>query len=1788
MKKNVEASKKFFTLKHLIPAVAVITLIALLAGAIHFLPPFSPNSNKGTKIIPSNQFSSLIINPAFAMDNFELQPEKMDSAGVDENAVYVLSSKEELDAELIKENIILNPKVDFDIEKVSSTQWKIIPKEELSPNTILKVSLNATYYNESGEMQKRDYNWAYQIKDSFKILTTIPRDTGTYVPTNSGIEITFSHDNFTDFEKYFSITPQVEGRFEKHGRTMVYVSANGLKEATIYTVTVKAGLPLLNSEQKLAEDKVIQFETEGVDRFYNNRYFNIYNKMLEFSSGEKPVVQVYTDETNAQANVKIYKLNSSEEYLKALNYQDQMPWWSYSYNKYVYDTSKLTEFMNLSAPIQKGQYVQFIEFPEKLPIGFYVIDFESNGAKQQAWFQVTDLSAYINITKTQTIVWVNDLFSKQPVSGANVKVAGENSEYNTDNNGIAVFDTLKETTGNSKKAYIEITSGEKKLIIPASGSNNYYRSVNSQDDYWRYLYNDRPKYQPTDTIKFWGMLKSRDGKKIDEKVSITFIKEGYMDYQYQPVFISEQELNLNDLGIYSGEIKLDNIRPDYYTLQLRAGETIITSKYIEISPYAKPAYKLSMTPDRKTALAGENINFSVQASFFEGTPVPNLPLVFNMPEGDYEFVTDENGQAKLTYTKQYYECGEKQVCWPESAWLRIQPQNSELSEITADASVRFFANNRYAKTKATYPEKGKAKLEISAFYLDPQKADVNYWSNDIGNEIAPNTNIKGEVVKIIYEKYQTGASYDFVSKKSYPTYNYSSREEKVDSFKVNSGPNGVYVYVNNIEEETSYYIRLKIFSEDGRYSVANAYLYYYDGEGVNHYYSYYNNYYNFDLEDKTYNVGEKVSADMRQNDASLPDDNGNKYLFLQMQNGLQEYVVSDNSTYSFNFEKRDIPNVNLAGIYFNGSAYFATETNWWGASGNQIKYNTDNSKLNIDIATDKDNYKPGEDIKISLSVKNEKGEPVKSEVNVNVVDEAYYAMMEDTANPMDEIYASVSSGSYVGNYSHKTISDAMSAEGGGCFLSGTKILMADGNVKPIEEIDVNDEIKTIADPLHIKYETGKVVEMFKRTAGEYLIINKILRVTPEHRIYSNNSFVMAGELRRGDWLLDQNGNKVFITSIETKKEIVKVYNFKVEPQHTYIADGFYVHNDKGGVREILLDAPLFASVATDSNGKGEVAFTLPDNITSWRVTTQAISGNLEIGTAVGNVNVSLPVFVDATIGNEYLTEDQPIARLRAYGTSLNSDDDAIFNLKAESLGIEKSEDFMTKAFQPAFINLPKFTAGKHDITYNVSTTKGNDALKLPIDVISSRLSKLESTTQTLTTDTKMDVDSDDLITVILGDINRIQLYDPLERLCWSWTDRIDQAVARKKSRELLNELFGEDYSIPQTSAYLYQQENGGIALLPYSSEDLELTAKLAGTAADEFDKISLEQYFLNIFNNKDSNQEEISLSLYGLASLDVSVLPMLNNWTARDDLTVKEKLYAALSFHKLGADEKARSIYHDVAKEYGQQKLPSIKISIDENEERTKELTSLTAVLASAINAPEKNGYWNYVNTSNGARDAVIDLEKIAYIKEAAKHMNNSSAKIIYEMDGKEHTVDLSNSHVYSFTATADQINSIKFKEVKGNVGITTITVAPLEQEIQKEDASISIRKEFYVNGVKTNNFKENDDIEIRLYPSIGGNALNGSYQITDILPSGLLPVIKYYYGNYSNGCHRWYPYNTDGQKVKYIIYKGWNTNCGNYISYLARVKTKGEYKVEPATIQSLVNPQYINYENGSSIITVE
>ncbi|HBU07200.1 MAG TPA: hypothetical protein DEB09_03905, partial [Candidatus Magasanikbacteria bacterium] len=1474
-------------------------------------------------------------------------------------------------------------------------------------------------------------------------------------------------------------------------------------------------------------------------------------------------------------------------------------------------TDQMMQIVSFPAEIKTEDNVKYIEFPQNLEKGFYVVDFLNNNKISQVYIQVTDLLSYVNITKTDTLVWINDLSTGLPASDANVSFVGKEGNYTTNEKGLSVLPTPdnfypeiseKDKERDKLSVYLKLAKGDDQIFLNAQELMNFEKDAKTGDDYWRYVYTDRPMYQPTDAIKFWGMIKTRNGEKIKEKVSVTLYKQGYVDYYYQPVKIAYQELELDEADNFMGEIKLDNLRPDYYTLEIKVGDVFVTNKYITIEKYTKPAYQLSLESDKDMAYVGEEIKFKVKASFFEGTPVSNIKLIGKNPVGDLDFVTNEDGEVNFSYVEKDTKCNNEEYggrCWPKYQQFYVSPKDSEIADIVASQYVQIYGPDVYLKTNNDYyPKTGKGRVAFQTKLIDFDAIqDTDWWENSLGKEPAPATRLQIEVKKISYVKTETGTVYDFISKRSYKSYEWNRKEEVVENISTATDRDGNYAYERDVEPETSYQVKVKYFGRNGNYDVANFYLYYYDGIAYNSYERGGYKYYHLDIGDvgknykDRYAIGDDVKAKFMEDDNLLPT-GANKFLYTQMQNGLQEYTVSNEPTYNFSFEKRDVPNVNVSAVYFNGRSYDTV----YGDYGSVVRYDYSEKNLKIKFKTDKDLYKPGEEVKLAVEVTDKNDGPVRAEVNLNLVDEAFYALQDEQVSPIDSIYYQLSGGTILNIQSHRAVEDYFGgAEKGGCFLSGTTIDMADGTKKPIEQIVVGDEIQTFSNPVEHHLSIGKVSEVYKHMVSFYLVINNHLKVTPEHLIFRQGSFVEAGQLKIGDYLTNDKGQLVKIESIERINKIVNVYNFRVDPQHTFFANGIYVHNEKGGgPREFFTDAALFTVVKTNGSGKADVKFKLPDNITSWRVTAQAINDDLYAGVNTTKIPVSLPVFAEVNVASEYLLADKPIAKVRAYGTALRKDDAVRFGFASEGF---VADEVLSQAFTSVYFPLPKLKLGKQNVLFTLKTDKGNDSIKLPINVIKSRLQAKTATHEVLTAETKLNLSGQDPVMVVLSDEGQNQLYNPLQDLSWSWGDRIDQIVAESEARKLLKQYYNEevvDLTVPGVN---YQLSSGGIALLPYAGEDVELSARIAQVGANGFDRESLRQFLFSILESRTSNPEEVSLALYGLAELHEPVLSRLNVWLdARKDLTVTSKLYLAQALSDLGDKEHARKIFVEILSQYGESKDNFIILKVSEKPDEVFKATALSAVLASSLSMSEHVGLWNYIENGqvlwgdNKNSENLFNLEKINYIRQVLPQLKPSPAEVTYTLFGNKQKVDITGGSVHSFQIYPNQTDELEFDSIKGQVGLSVVSIKSLEDMDIERDKSISIERQYFVNGKPTTDFKEDDMVEVRLKPNINTGMLDPNiyqFQVTDVLPSGLMPISRYSSRLDNNGyeeqCYR-YPYDINGQEVKFAVYKYSYNYCNNGWHYFARVKTIGEYLAEPALIQAYLYPEVINYSDSDTI----
>jgi len=146
-----------------------------------------------------------------------------------------------------------------------------------------------------------------------------------------------------------------------------------------------------------------------------------------------------------------------------------------------------------------------------------------------------------------------------------------------------------------------------------------------------------------------------------------------------------------------------------------------------------------------------------------------------------------------------------------------------------------------------------------------------------------------------------------------------------------------------------------------------------------------------------------------------------------------------------------------------------------------------------------------------------------------------------------------------------------------CFLAGTKITMADGSLKNIEDIGEGDVVRSY-DDVSGSFVDSRVKKLLSynkdRMTDYYVVINDELRVTPNHRLFVNDRWVEAGKLSVGDVLFDVAGRKISLFSIEKRFSKELSFDLLLESDNAYFADGFLVRSD---VEKIVVSDNVFIS-----------------------------------------------------------------------------------------------------------------------------------------------------------------------------------------------------------------------------------------------------------------------------------------------------------------------------------------------------------------------------------------------------------------------------------------------------------------------------------------------------------------------------------------------------------------------------------------------------------------------------------
>ncbi len=164
----------------------------------------------------------------------------------------------------------------------------------------------------------------------------------------------------------------------------------------------------------------------------------------------------------------------------------------------------------------------------------------------------------------------------------------------------------------------------------------------------------------------------------------------------------------------------------------------------------------------------------------------------------------------------------------------------------------------------------------------------------------------------------------------------------------------------------------------------------------------------------------------------------------------------------------------------------------------------------------------------------------------------------------------------------------------GCFTAETHVLLADETVKTISQIKPGDLVKSGVS----RREIATVVEVYQRTDNTCRDVRFALpaqpelstvRTTDEHLFWvDGQGWVAAAELKVGDWLMNEAGQRVQIVSNERVPGGHKVYTLKLKGDTAFYANGILVHDLCGawsaparvGFKVTMTEAkPLHAAVS---------------------------------------------------------------------------------------------------------------------------------------------------------------------------------------------------------------------------------------------------------------------------------------------------------------------------------------------------------------------------------------------------------------------------------------------------------------------------------------------------------------------------------------------------------------------------------------------------------------------------------
>lgn len=917
-----------------------------------------------------------------------IEPTKFKSGIVAEDSEFIIYTEENANVESVQKSLYVEPALDYTIEKVKDNEYKLKFKQNIPDNTIVKLQYVKNQITED--------SWAYQSSKDLSVINTFPKNNEKNVSNQSVIEIEFSYANIDGFEKNISITPDIKGNWEHLGKIWRFTPSNGLEKNQTYKVVVKKGIT--SEEQKLKEDYVLEFSTFESDGYCEYETMSV-DKINNYKSNENIKLYYISQNTNVKT-VEISKFENAEKFINYLN-------------DGKYENAK--KLGNYEFDIIDRDYDKYIQLNKTLENGYYVASVKNSNGKElfNCPIQINDLSAYVMESERDIITWV----SKDNNLAQNIQIGYKEKTEKTNNQGYAI---LKNVDDNSEKVnYMKIGNDENKLIVGVYSYNtdNYPKS---------YIYTDRPLYKNTDTINIWGFVPVNQFYGKTENEFYIQLGEG-----------NKQKVNIDDNGNLNYQIKLKNSIDEITEIKLYYKNSVIAERNIRILNYELQNYNYEIINNKNYVYEGENLKFDVRVKHITGILVPNKNVVITYQGKNYKQKTGNDGIAHFEIKASLDE--EEKVRKNSGLhYSYVNIYNGDSEEYNdAENYMDIYVLTRDVYTKIE--EKDNIN-KITLYNLTTNKDVKLKESDEQGVDISElydgtkyNTNVDIILNEVITKRSVDEYVYNEYTKKEEPRYSYNSNEnsKKIKTVMTNDGTfefnKNEIQYKKDTDDITySYYLELKYNDNKGREVIDNIYIgngnkyekSYSQDSGYLYFQGYEENissdlvpeiintdsYYIFRYvlkTDKTkFSIGDTVEFTLTESSENALKDikNEGKLLRIVFKENINTVDFIENDNYNYTFKQDDFPGCKMTSVYFKDGKFYRMPVYYF-------DFNEQDRKVDIEIKSDKEKYEPGDEVTLNVKTTNN-GKPIKSSVNISVVNEAVFGTnKDDETSILEQLYS---------------------------------------------------------------------------------------------------------------------------------------------------------------------------------------------------------------------------------------------------------------------------------------------------------------------------------------------------------------------------------------------------------------------------------------------------------------------------------------------------------------------------------------------------------------------------------------------------------------------------------------------------------------------------------------------------------------------------------------------------------------------------------------------------------------